>query len=179
MIQDNESLEVFEKPKSLFQQKINEIMTETEASKTILDIFELQMYKNAEKDDKKLVFVELYNLLGMEKFVEVMELLGGKTVKFPSRDDFKETIEIALAYYYRTFRNYDWANIKELIGDKDMSTVKFGAKMQQMKKFIDYLSAKVRSKKSKEIEELKEQINNLENVSNVVENLEEGKDGQD
>ena len=111
------------------------------------------MYKNAEKDDKKLVFVELYNLLGMEKFVEVMELLGGKTVKFPSRDDFKETIEIALAYYYRTFRKYDWANIKELIGDKDMSTLKFGAKMQQMSKFIDYLGAKVRSKKIKEMKE--------------------------
>ena len=154
MIQDKESLEVFEKPKSLFQQKINEIMTETEASKTILDIFELQMYKNAEKDDKKLVFVELYNLLGMEKFVEVMELLGGKTIKFPSRDDFKETIEIALAYYYRTFRNYDWANIKELIGDKDMSTVKFGAKMQQMTKFIDYLGAKYRTKKTNELKEL-------------------------
>lgn len=153
MKQDNESLEVFEKPKSLFQQKINEIMTETEATDIILDVFELQMYKNAEKDDKKLVFVELYNLLGMEKFVEVMELLGGKTVKFPSRDDFKETIEIALAYYYRTFRKYDWTNIKELIGDKDMSTVKFGAKMQQMSKFIDYLSAKVRSKKLKEIKE--------------------------
>lgn len=153
MKQDNESLEVFEKPKSLFQQKINEIMTETEATDIILDVFELQMYKNAEKDDKKLVFVELYNLLGMEKFVEVMELLGGKTVKFPSRDDFKETIEIALAYYYRTFRKYDWINIKELIGDKDMSTVKFGAKMQQMSKFIDYLSAKVRSKKLKEIKE--------------------------
>ena len=115
----------------------------------------------------------------MEKFVEVMELLGGKTVKFPNRDDFKETIEIALAYYYRNFRDYDWAKIKELIGDKDMSTVKFGAKMQQMKKFIDYLSAKVRSKKSKEIEEFKEQINALKKVSEAVESLEEGKDGQD
>lgn len=146
MTQEKENLEVFEKPKSLFQQKINEIMTETEATDIILDVFELQMYKNAEKDDKKLVFVELYNLLGMEKFVEVMELLGGKTVKFPNRDDFKETIEIALAYYYRNFRDYDWAKIKELIGDKDMSTVKFGAKMQQMSKFMEYIGAKMKSK---------------------------------
>lgn len=150
MEQDNENLEVFKKPKSLFQQRINEIMTETEATDLILDIFELQMYKNAEKDDKKLVFVELYNLLGMEKFVEVMELLGGKTVKFPNREDFKETIEIALAYYYKTFRGHDWATIKELIGDKDMSTVKFGAKMQQMSKFINYIGSKARSKSLKE-----------------------------
>lgn len=141
--------EVFERPKSVFQQKINEIMKDDPTKDLILDIFELQMLKSADKDNKGLVMVELYNLLGFEKFVEVVELLGGKTIKFPSRDEFKELIEIALAYYYRTFRGYDWPKIKELIGDPEMSSVKFGSRMQQMSKFINYLGENVSARHKK------------------------------
>lgn len=149
---DKKDSEVFETPKSMFQQKINDIMTDDPTKDLILDIFELQLFKNADKDDKKLVFVELYNLLGFEKFVEVMELLSGKTIKFPVRDDFKETIEIALSYYYRTFRGYDWTKIKDLIGDSDMSSVKFGAKMQQMSKFIAYIGSNMKKRSKKDVE---------------------------
>lgn len=127
-------------------------MTDDPTKDLILDIFELQLFKNADKDDKKLVFVELYNLLGFEKFVEVMELLSGKTIKFPVRGDFKETIEIALSYYYRTFRGYDWTKIKDLIGDSDMSSVKFGAKMQQMSKFIAYIGSNMKKRSKKDVE---------------------------
>lgn len=155
---NNENTEVFETPKSLFQQKINDIMTDDPTKDLILDIFTLQLFKNAEKDDKKLVFVELYNLLGFEKFVEVMEILSGKTVKFPAREDFKETIEIALAYYYRTFRGYDWAKIKELIGDRDMSSVKFGAKMQQMSKFIRFIGSNVKKRYEKQAKKIMDNL---------------------
>lgn len=140
---DKKNQEVFESPKSVFQQKISDIMKDDPTKDLILDIFELQMFKSADKDDKKLVMVELYNLLGFEKFVEVIELLGGKTIKFPSRDEFKELVETALAYYYRTFRGYDWVKIKELIGDPEMSSVKFGSRMQQMSKFISYLNTTI------------------------------------
>lgn len=140
---DKNNQEVFEIPKSVFQQKISDIMKDDPTKDLILDIFELQMFKSADKDDKKLVMVELYNLLGFEKFVEVIELLGGKTIKFPSRDEFKDLIETALAYYYRTFRGYDWVKIKELIGDPEMSSVKFGSRMQQMSKFINYLNTTI------------------------------------
>lgn|SRR5574344_447869 len=159
---EKKSSEVFEQPKSLFQQKINDIMTDDPTKDLILDIFELQLYKNADKDDKKLVLVELYNLLGFEKFVEVIELLSGKTIKFPSRDEFKESIEVALSYYYRTFRGYDWPKIKELIGDTEMSSVKFGSRMQQLTKFIKFLGARVKSRelnKKKEEEEYNERGN--------------------
>src|SRR5574344_124037 len=151
---EKKSSEVFEQPKSLFQQKINDIMTDDPTKDLILDIFELQLYKNADKDDKKLVLVELYNLLGFEKFVEVIELL--------SRDEFKESIEVALSYYYRTFRGYDWPKIKELIGDTEMSSVKFGSRMQQLTKFIKFLGARVKSRelnKKKEEEEYNERGN--------------------
>lgn len=140
---DTKKSEVFRAPKSVFQQKINDIMSDDPTKDLIMDIFELQMYKSADKDNKGMVMVELYNLLGFEKFVEVVELLGGKTIKFPPRDEFKELVETALAYYYRTFRGYDWTKIKELIGDTEMSSVKFGSRMQQLSKFITYLESTI------------------------------------
>jgi hypothetical protein len=96
------------------------------------------MLKNSEKDDKQLVLVELYNLLGTEKFMEVIELLSGKTVKFPTKSDFKETIQIALCYYLRQYRDLSWDEIKEVIQDDELSSVKLGVRVQQLQRFIEH-----------------------------------------
>ena len=82
---------LFEKPLTMFQSTINEIMKESASKELIEDLIRLNMFKNAEKDEKQLVLVELYNLLGAEKFMDVMDLLEGKTIKFPHKSDFKET----------------------------------------------------------------------------------------
>jgi hypothetical protein len=54
--------EVFHRPTTLFQQKINDIMKNNPTKDMILNLVELQLYKNAGKDEDKLVYVELYNL---------------------------------------------------------------------------------------------------------------------
>ena len=108
------SKDIFKKPLTVFQQNVNDIMNSDKSKDLVEDLIHLQMFKNAEKDEKQLVLVELYNLLGTEKFMEVMDLLAGKTIKFPQKDDFKETIQIALCYYYKQVKNYDWEEIKNL-----------------------------------------------------------------
>lgn len=137
---------IFTTEYTVFQKKINKIMSEKPCKDLIESLIELQLYKNAEKDEKKLVFVELYDLLGTEKFYEVLNLLAGKTIKFPEKNDFKETIQIALSYFYKEYYNYEWDKIKDLIGDEEMSTVKFGIKIQQLSRFMDYIGAKLNSK---------------------------------
>ena len=129
---------LFNKPRTVFQSTVNELMSENNCTELIKDLIHLNMLKNGEKDEKQLVFVELYNLLGLEKFMETMELLGGKTIKFPNKADFKETIQIALCYYYRQFKDYSWDQIKGLIQDDDLSSVKLGVLVQQLQRFIDY-----------------------------------------
>lgn len=131
-------MKLFEKPMTVFQQNINNIMKEDTSKDLIEDLIKLQMFKNTEKDDKQLVLVELYNLLGTEKFMDVMDLLAGKTIKFPPKEDFKETVQIALCYYYRNFKDYSWDQIRTLIADEDLRSIKFGIKVQQLQKFISY-----------------------------------------
>lgn len=145
---------LFNNPTTIFQQNVNNIMKENPCKELIEDLIRLNMFKNAEKDEKALVLVELYNLLGVDKFMDVIELLSGKTVKFPS--DFKETIQIALCYYYRQFKGYSWSQIKELIQDDDLSSIKLGVKVQQLQKFIDTYGEKIVRK------EIQEYINSME-----------------
>lgn len=141
---------LFEKPRTVFQQGVNDLLKENPSKELIKDLIRLNMFKNAEKDEKALVLVELYNLLGVEKFMDVMELLGGKTIKFPNKSDFKETIQIALCYYYRQFNNYSWDQIKTLIQDDDLSSVKLGVRVQQLQKFIDTYGEKIVRKEVQE-----------------------------
>ena len=110
---------LFNEPMTLFQQNVNEIMKESASKELIEDLIRLNMFKNAEKDEKQLVLVEL------------------KTIKFPHKSDFKETIQIALCYYYRQFKDYSWEEIKELIKDDDLSSVKLGVRVQQLQRFIN------------------------------------------
>lgn len=142
-MEQNNSEEVFHRPTTLFQQKINEIMYNNPTKDMIMNLIELQLYKNAGKDEDKLVFVELYNLLGIDKFMEVMDILAGKTIKFPEKDDFKETVEIALSYYYRYYKHMSWDDIKEKMGDQDMPSVKYGIKIQQLERFMEYIGDKI------------------------------------
>lgn len=144
---------LFNEPMTLFQQNINDIMKENPSKDLIEDLIRLNMFKNAEKDDKQLVLVELYNLLGTEQFMDVMDLLAGKTIKFPKKEDFRETIEIALSYYYRQFKDCSWSDIKDMIKDDAISPVRLRLKVQQLQKFIDYFGELRFSKLKKEGEE--------------------------
>jgi hypothetical protein len=81
--------------------------------------------------------------------MEVMDILSGKTIKFPTREDFKETLQIALCYYYKKYRNYSWDEIKAKLGG-DLQTVKFGIKTSQLDLFIKYIGDRVEARLFKE-----------------------------
>lgn len=127
---------LFNKPRTIFQQDINDIMKEREETALIEDLIGLQMLKDSEKDEKLLTLRELFDYLGVEKFMGVMNILAGKNIKFPQKESFKETIQIALCWYYKKVRNYDWETIKQLLKDEDLSSVKFGIKIQNLQKFM-------------------------------------------
>lgn len=144
--------QVFRKPKTVYQQRVNEIITDAPEVSLIRNIIRLQLFKNAEKNEDLLRLVEMYNLLGAEKFADVMNLLAGCTIKFPPKDDFKETVNVALCYYYRAFRKKPWNEIKELLEDDTLQTVKYGIKVTQLQRFMDYMAELSASKKSVEKE---------------------------
>lgn len=145
---------LFRKAETVFQADINSIVKTLPEVNLINDLIQLQMFKEGERDDRYLTLVELYNYLGVEKFMGIMDILAGKNIKFPAKDSFKETIEIALCWYYRNYRNYSWDEIKQLISDEDLQSVKLGIKINSLQRFMskyeEIVDARLRKQRDNE-----------------------------
>lgn len=128
------------KSSSVFQQRVKDAIKEDLESKQVIeDVLRLHLFRKAEKKEELLVLVELYDLLGPEKFADVLSILSGKTLTFPDKNDFRESIQFAISYYYRTFENKSWDEIKIILGEKDLPSIKLGIHIRQFQEFLEYL----------------------------------------
>jgi hypothetical protein len=147
---------LYEKPRTLFQEDVNSIMRDEPTKNLITDIIHLLMFKQASKDEKLLPLVEIYNLLGVNKFTDLIDLLDGKTVTFPKREEFKETVQVALCYYESHLQGKKWAEIKDILNDPELQTIKMSAKTASLHRFLSYYSDRVIARKEREAKEKSE-----------------------
>jgi len=141
---------VYTDPRSLFQKKIQTILNADvkEVSKVFEKIFTLQQLlilektPELEKDNWKSI-LEIYSLLGMEKFVSLVTHLKGKTVTLPTDNDLKESILTVLCYYYKEIENKSWDDIRDITGLQKTDTIKYGIRLRQLDQFIEVQSNKV------------------------------------
>ena len=132
---------IFESPENLLEQKINETLQEPEET-LVSSLVELSLLKDSKKSRDTLVFSELYNLLGLESFTEVIQLLSGRTITFPTQESFKETILMVLCYYYRYVCGKSWEEVKSLVMEPDLQTAKFGIRCKQFDTFLKEMTQK-------------------------------------
>lgn len=123
-------------PKTVFQQKLKENLKSNSSKSLVNDIIKLHLFKNADKDPDQVVLIELYHYLGTEKFIEMMNTFQGRTISFPSKEDFKDTLIISLCYYYREVEKKSWDDVKSLLNIPDLSSIKYGVKLGQLNDFI-------------------------------------------
>jgi hypothetical protein len=136
---DKDSLVMDEK--SLFQKKINQILKDNPIEDIIKDLIKLHYLRLASKNEEQLVLVEIYNLLGSELFAELIEVINGRTVSFPDRESFKETVQIALCYYFKYLKHKKWDEIKDILQDDEVSSIKYGINCNKMHNFIQEMAA--------------------------------------
>jgi len=135
---------MYQTPKSVFQQKVQEAIKTDESKKIIEDIIRLHLFKNAEKNEALLSLVEIYDLVGLDRFTDLLQLLDGRTITFPRKDDFKDTVQLAICYYYKNIEGKNWGEIKELVGDSELPTIKYGIRLQQFQQFLKTIADKMR-----------------------------------
>ena len=126
---------MYETPKNVLQEKINETLSTGEES-IISDLMKLCLLQKAEKDENLLCFPEMYTLLGLEKFTALVSLVDGKTITFPTKEEFKEAIILVLCYYYHIMEGRNWKEVKGILGMPDVNFIKYGIKLNKMKDFI-------------------------------------------
>jgi len=139
---ENDTL-IINEEKSLFQKKINTILKENPIEEVIKDLIKLHYLRLASKNEDQMVLVEIYNLLGSELFAELIETINGRTVQFPDRESFKETVQIALCYYFKYIKHKKWDEIKELLQDDEVSSIKYGINCNKLNQFITETAAKI------------------------------------
>lgn len=126
---------LYEQPRNILESKLNEVLKGPEES-MVSDLIKISLLRKGAKNDSLLVYTEIYNLLGVDKFTELISLIDGKTISFPDKEDFKEVIITVLCYYYKNILNKDWDDIKSILGMPELNTIRYGIKASQLEAFI-------------------------------------------
>lgn len=128
---------LYKDEKSLFQKSVNEIFSTDTETELVEDVLRLQLHKMYGESKKDSTLIEIYKLLGMEKFCQLIDIINGKTVKFPSKDSLKETIQVAICFFEKNFKNKDIKNVSEKIIDNNCSSTKIGRKVKSLEDYIE------------------------------------------
>jgi len=137
---------MYSNPKTVLQQKLKENL-DRETSTVISDLIKLSLLKVAEKDEDLVIYSEIYKLLGVELFTDLIALIDGRTLSFPSKEEFKDMIITVLCYYYRNVEGKDWDEIKALLGDPDLNTIKFGIRAASFSSFLNDMIERLYARK--------------------------------
>lgn len=130
---------LFDNETSVFKNKLNNILTDKPQADLIRDILTLLLLRNSYKDEKILKLIDVYNAVGLDNFMSIIEAFNGETISFPSVEEFKEAIITSVAYYYKHIQNKSWKEIKEIL-DTDESFVKCGISCSKLELFISELN---------------------------------------
>jgi hypothetical protein len=103
---------LFNTPNNLWEHQLREIFSQPEVKKDpLFQILTAVFQTTASMAD----VADMYRLLGLEDFTRLLHLLDGRTVKFPTSMDLKDTIILTLCYYYRKIEGLDWTQIHEIL----------------------------------------------------------------
>ena len=130
---------LFDNETSVFKNKLNNILTDKPQADLVRDILTLFLLRNSYKDEKILKLIDVYNAVGLDNFMSIIEAFNGETISFPSVEEFKEAIITSVAYYYKHVQNKSWKEIKEIL-DTDESFVKCGISCSKLQLFISELN---------------------------------------
>lgn len=130
---------LFDNETSVFKNKLNNILTDKPQADLVRDILTLLLLRNSYKDEKILKLIDVYNAVGLDNFMSIIEAFNGEIISFPSVEEFKEAIITSVAYYYKHVQNKSWKEIKEIL-DTDESFVKCGISCSKLELFISELN---------------------------------------
>lgn len=147
---------------TLFQVQLKKLFEKKE-QKVISDVIRLCLFKNSEKSQQNLLLVELYDYLGLDRFVEFISLFEEKTIKVPSLSSFQEAVQTCICLYLKNYKNKSWENIEETLFLEGTKPKKLGRKVQTLQNFINYSEEKTIDSLNKKVKELKDEIRSNKN----------------
>lgn len=118
--------------KAFADKKPNEI----DALWSIISLFMLQGMKSED-------LVSIYKTVGVETFVKLLYAVGGKEVKFPTRDELTIALQAAMFYMDREIYKMEWPDIKVKYPTLDVSSIKYTIRIKRLNAFLHQQVAKI------------------------------------
>ena len=138
---------LYSNPRNVFQAKIHSVLGKEQQSSDLFEsIFKLQQILSLEKinagtqredPNQWRVLLELFSVFGSLQFSKIITIMKGKTITFPTEEEFQDSIITCLCYYYKEMENLSWDEVKEKLNLPKLNTIKFGIRVRQLKGFID------------------------------------------
>jgi hypothetical protein len=124
---------IFETPKEVFEAQINDLFSKKEQSERnkLIQVMSIVLNTNSKSKD----LVDLYDCLEIDNFIKVISLFERRTVKFPSKEEVKESILLSVIFYYREVLGYDWPAIKGIV-PFEYSSISYASKIKKLNRSI-------------------------------------------
>jgi len=135
---------MYSNPRNIFQSKVENILNENKDQNDLFQvIFQLTQFLTFEKSpikgdiDQWKSLMELYSTFGSTQFARIITIMKGKTINFPTEEEFQDCIITSLCYYYKEIMNLSWDEIKEKLKTPRLNSIKYGIRVRQLRSFID------------------------------------------
>lgn len=116
---------------SVFERQMREAFKPVEGQNGLFSAVALVFYHNAKISE----IFDVYKLLGVENFVKLIHLLDGRTVHLPSSEELRESILLALCFYYREVGGLEWDEIHDKIPFR-FSSISMSYKLRSLNSVI-------------------------------------------
>ncbi len=114
-------------------EKINSIMARIKLSDVdlILATLSVVIYSTETNVD----IIELFNLLDLDSFIKIISLFDGRTVQFPTKKQFRNSLLLSILYYYREIKKMEWEDIKKEF-PFDISSISYGIQIKNLNSWV-------------------------------------------
>lgn len=123
----------FERPEDIWEKKYRNLfkMHDPSDMEVLLNIVSMMVHSREGNTDMS----RLYNAVGLENFSKVIDLFDGRTVKFTTKDNFRELLILALCWYYRDMQGMDWNQIQEIM-PFEINPVSYGIRLSRFSRDV-------------------------------------------
>lgn len=111
-----ESTKLFNEDNRLYKFYINSTVNDKNSIDFVKSLFKLELIDLDRSENQDLL--QLYEILGFDKFFEVIAFFGSKTLKIPKLDKIKKLLITAIAYYQIEILNLSPKDAGKILSEK-------------------------------------------------------------
>lgn len=156
---------LFEKENRIYKYYLNSMYNDRGSVDFIQSLLKLELI-NMDKSEKQ-DLVQLYDILGFDKFFEVMTLFSSRTIKVPKIDKIKKLLIVSIAYYQVIVLGLSPKDASKILSEKlglfNLKQKNMKALINRVQQDIDHLAEVVANKKQREdIEKVKSVFDDIQ-----------------